>query len=523
MLRTLHAAGLLALIGAAPPAPVVDTAVGTVQGTRADGVEAFLGLPYAAAPVGPLRWRAPQPASAWNGVRAADRFGPICAQGLGGAFGPYTAEFIAQPPASEDCLTLNVWRPAGAAHRLLPVFVFIHGGAFQGGSGSVALYDGAALARRGLVVITLNYRVGVFGFFAHPGLAAEAGQGQSAEDRSEGNYGLLDQVAALRWIRANVARFGGDPARVTVSGESAGAASVNDLLVSPLARGLFARAVSFSGPSMAVDVPTLAQGEREGAALGAALGAADLAALRALPAERLIAATGIRPPAGGGAPRFIWIPHRDGVVLPHDPVDAAAPVAMPVPLLGGYNAAEMIDLSVTTPQAFEMSVRARYGAFADRLLALYPHATPDQAIASNRLIAADRYMAGMVLWSRLRTRTAHQPIWLYRHDHAYPPAAGGPAFGAFHSSELAYVFGNLGMGPRQFTAADRALVRQWQDRLVAFARSGSPGRDWPAVNAAPGRVRVIGDRPGIAPAVSSPARMAVWREYAASGGALGLN
>jgi len=270
-------------------------------------------------------------------------------------------------------------------------------------------------------------------------------------------------------------------------------------------------------------VPTLAQGEREGAALGAALGAADLAALRALPAERLIAATGIRPPAGGGAPRLIWIPHRDGVVLPHDPVDAAAPVAMPVPLLGGYNAAEMIDLSVTTPQAFEMSVRARYGAFADRLLPLYPHATPDQAIASNRLIAADRYMAGMVLWSRLRTRTAHQPIWLYRHDHAYPPAAGGPAFGAFHSSELAYVFGNLGMGPRTFTAADRALVRQWQDRLVAFARSGSPGRDWPAVNAAPGRVRVIGDRPGMAPAVSSPARMAVWREYAASGGALGLN
>ena len=512
----------LALIGAAPPAPVVDTAGGAVQGTRAGAVEAFLGLHYAAPPVGPLRWRAPQPAAAWTGVRVTDRFGPICAQGLGGAFGPYTAEFIAQPPASEDCLTLNLWRPAGARARHLPVFVFIHGGAFQGGSSSVALYDGAALARRGMVVITINYRVGVFGFFAHPGLAAEAGQGKSAEDRSEGNYGLLDQLAALRWVRANVARFGGDPARVTVSGESAGAASVNDLLVSPLARGLFSRAVSFSGPSMAVEVPTLADGEREGAALGATLGAADLAALRAVPADRLIAATGIRPPAGGGAPRLVWAPHRDGVVLPRDPLDAGAPVVAPVPLLGGYNAAEMIDPSLATPQAFEQGVRARYGAFADRLLALYPHATPEQAIASNRLIAADRYMAGMVLWSHIRTRAAHQPIWLYRHDHAYPPAAGGPAFGAFHSSELAYVFGNLGLGPRQFTAADHAIVRQWQDRLAAFAGAGSPGRDWPGAGAAPGRVMVIGDRPGMAAAVSSPARMAAWRDYAASGGVLGL-
>ncbi|MBU6267057.1 MAG: carboxylesterase family protein [Sphingomonadales bacterium] len=506
----------LALSSTALAAPVVTTTGGGLRGTVRAGVEAFRGVPYAAAPVGERRWRAPQPLARWQGLRDASRFGPACAQGIAGAWGPYSAEFIAQPPISEDCLTLNLWKPAGK-RRGLPVLVFVHGGAFQGGAGSLPVYDGAALARRGAVVVTINYRVGVFGFFAHPALRGEDQGG--GRDGGEGNYGLLDQLAALRWVRANAARFGGDGANVTLAGESAGAASVNDLMVSPLAKGLFARAVSFSGPSMAVDVGTMADGERDGVALAARLGAADPAALRAVPMDALIAASRMAPVEGGGPPPLVWRPHLDGAVLPYDPVRPDGPLAVNVPLLGGYNAAEMIDLSVNTPVAFEQAVRRRYGTFAERLLALYPHASDAEAVAANGLIARDRYLAGLLLWSRARVRASGQPVHAYLHDHTYPPVRGQAAYGAFHSSELAYVFGNL-VGDRTFTAADRAVVRQWQDRLLAFMRSGNPG--WPRVGKDTTRVMALGDRPGLRAAVSTPARLAAFRDYAAGGGNLGL-
>ena len=514
---------LVLSLALAPPAPAlagptVASAAGRFDGIAQGGVESFLGVPYAAPPVGPRRWRAPQPAPAWPGVREAQRFGPACAQGIAGAWGPYSAEFIAQPPVSEDCLTLNLWKSA-AARRNLPVLVFVHGGAFQGGAGSLPVYDGGSLAARGAVVITINYRVGVFGFFAHPALTAES------PDRTSGNYGLLDQRAALRWVRANVARFGGDPANVTLAGESAGAASVNDLLISPKAQGLFARAVSFSGPSMAVHVGSLAEGERDGMDLAAKLGATDLAAVRALPMERLIDASRVVPVAGGGPPRLVWRPHRDGALLPYDPTTPDGPLAVRVPLLGGFNAAEMLDTSITTPAAFERAVQTRYGAFAERLLALYPHHTDAEVARSNVLVGRDRTMAGLLLWSRARARASGQAIYGYLYDHAYPPVRGGTAYGAFHSSELPYVFGALDHGDRAFTAADRATSRQWQDRLLAFMRTGDPSLKtsrWPRI--APGAMQLmgLGDKPGMRAAVSTPARFAVFRDYAAAGGNLGL-
>ncbi|MDE2410243.1 MAG: carboxylesterase family protein [Sphingomonadales bacterium] len=506
-------AGLALLAGRAVAAPVVATAEGTLRGSTKAGVEAFLGVPYAAPPVGEGRWRAPQPVARWQGVREAARFGPACAQGLAGPWGPYTAEFIAQPPISEDCLTLNLWKPA-AMRKRLPVLVYVHGGAFQGGSGNQTAFDGAALARRGAVVVTINYRLGIFGFFAHPALSAE-----SAEHTS-GNYGLQDQLAALRWVRANIARFGGDAANVTLAGESAGAASVNDLMVSPPAKGLFARAVSFSGPSMAVEVGTLAEGEREGTALAARLGVSDLAGLRALPMDRLIAASLVKPAEGGGPPPLVWRPRVDQVVLPHDPVKPDGPVAVNVPLLGGFNAAEMIDPAVKTPGAFEAAVQRRYGAFAGRLLALYPHGSDAEAAESNVLIGRDRYMTGLLLWARARTKAWGQAVYGYLYDHAYPPVRGQAGWGAFHSSELPYVFGNIGLGDRAFTAADRMVARQWQDRLLAFMRTGNPG--WPRVGAASTQVMVLGDRPGMRAAVSTPARFTAFRDYAAAGGSLGL-
>lgn len=489
--------------------PVVRTTSGAIEGKSLPGVEAFLGVPYAAPPVGDRRWLAPQPLAAWTGARDATRFGAACAQDIAGSWGPYTAEFTAPPPVSEDCLFLNVWKPAGA-RKALPVFVYIHGGAFAGGAGHVAIYDGANLSQRGMVVVTINYRVGVFGFFAHPAL--------SAEGPGSGNFGLQDQVAALRWIKANAARFGGDPARVTIAGESAGAASVNDLQAMPSAKSLFARAVSISGSSMAIETPTLAAGEAESTALAERLGAATLAELRAVPMERLIEATRFRP--GAGPPQLSWVPHVDGAVLPVDPADPRAARASRVPLLTGFNADEMIDPSIRTPADFERALRGRYGAFADRLLALYPHASDAEAVASNTLVARDRYMAGLLIWNEGRVASGAAPIYLYRHDQPYPAAKGGQSWGAFHSSSLPYKFGTLGLGEREFTAADRALSRRWQDVILSFARSGAPG--WPAARAGATQVMGFGPSQGLRPAVSTPERLAAWREYAAGGGKLGL-
>lgn len=505
----------LALTLVAPTAAsaqsIVTTTLGDVRGTQQDGAAAYLGIPYAAPPVGANRWREPQPAAPWQGVRDASRYGAACQQGVPAAWGPYTEEFLSTGAMSEDCLTLNLWKPRKVAGKL-PVLVFIHGGGFGGGSGTMPLYAGAKLAAQGTVVITINYRVGVLGFMAHPALTAESPLGSS------GNYGLLDQIAALQWIKANAARFGGDPANVTVSGESAGAASVADLMISPLAKGLFAKAIAFSGASMAIDVPPLATNEQIGSDLAAKLGAATLADLRAVPAEKLIEATRYVP--GSGPPRLLFVPNVDGKVVPFDPARASGPVASPVPLISGYNSAEMIDLSVRTPAQLETALRARYGTFADRLLALYPHATDAQAAASNALIARDRYMAGLILWSQERTRSARQPVFAYLYDHPYPAAKGGEAWGTFHSSQLPYVFGTLGMGPRTFTAADAAVSRQWQRRLLAFLRTGTPG--WPAVTRTGTTVMGLGDKEAMRPAVSTRARLQAFKAYAETGGKLGL-
>ncbi|WP_246465382.1 carboxylesterase/lipase family protein [Novosphingobium jiangmenense] len=519
MNRRLIFAGALALGFTAHGAfaqGVVSTSGGEVRGTVNAGADAFLGIPYAAPPVGELRWREPQAAPPWQGVREATAFGPVCQQGVPAPWGPYTAEFLAGPPMSEDCLTLNVWRPKGAGMKKLPVLVFIHGGGFGGGAGSLPIYDGAKLASRGAVVVTINYRVGVLGFMAHPALTAESPLGSS------GNYGLLDQIAALKWVRANVAKFGGDAGNVTVSGESAGAASVADLMVSPMAKGLFDKAIAFSGASMAVDVPPLAKNEAVGVDLAAKLGKASMAEMRELPAEALIEATRYVPGATSGPPPLRFVPNVDGKVVPFDPVRASGPVASPAPLITGYNSAEMIDMSVRTPAQFEAAVRARYGDFAERLLALYPHATEAEAVASNALIARDRYMAGVLLWAKERTRSAQQPVYAYLYDHAYPAAKGGQSWGAFHTSQLPYVFGNIGIGERAWKPGEARVVRQWQDRLLAFMRTGAPGKGWAKVGRTSASVMGLGDREGMRAAVSSPERFEAFKAFAQSGGKLGL-
>jgi len=261
-------------------APVVATKSGSVQGVHRDPVDVFLGVPYAEPPVGALRWRAPVAVKAWSGVRNATEFGASCYQGWPARqFGPYTAEFVDTPRHAEDCLFLNIWAPARSSAKA-PVMVWIHGGGFGGGSGALSIYDGSHFAAQGIVVVTINYRVGPFGFLAHPELTREA------HGTGVGNYGLQDMIEALRWVRGNIEAFGGDPARVTIMGQSAGAMAVNDLIVSPLAKGLFARAIAQSGSGMGIPSIPLAEAERNGEKFAKAAGVATLAELRTLPPEK---------------------------------------------------------------------------------------------------------------------------------------------------------------------------------------------------------------------------------------------
>lgn len=433
---------LLTLAACARPAHV-RLAQGELQGVRENQVDHWLGVPFAAPPVGEARWRAPGAPPAWQGVRPADRFAASCRQRLTPqGFGPWTHEYVIQGPVSEDCLYANIWAPRGA--KKLPVMVWIYGGGFNSGGGSVDVYDGTALARRGIVVVNFNYRVGVYGFLAHPGLTQEAGV--------SGNYGLMDQIAALQWVRANISAFGGDPDQVTIAGQSAGSASVHALIRSPLAKGLFVRAIAQSGSGMGPPPPPLAQGEAQGLELQRAAGAADVAALRTMSADALDAA------AGGTQFR----PLTDGRVV-------AASEQSDVPVLTGLTANETTSPDIT-PAEWAAGVRDRFGDLGQDALDLYPAADAASARAQWEAMARDRGLAALYLWAR--DRKGRAPVYAYLWNHAEPgPEAA--KYKAFHSSELPYVFGNLA-ADRPFGDGDRALAIRTGDYWANFVKSGNP-------------------------------------------------
>jgi para-nitrobenzyl esterase len=465
----------LAAVGVASPdgeTGVVATDAGLVKGqTLADGMIVFRGIPYASPPVGEGRWRPPQPPHGWQGVRDATSFGPACMQPLAPQ-----GELYADNPTrmGEDCLYLNVWRPGGA--KAAPVMVWIHGGSFLGGDPARPLYDGAALARQGVVVVSVNYRLGVFGFLAHPDLSAES------PAHISGNYGLLDQIQALRWVRANIARFGGDPGNVTIFGQSAGADSVMDLLASPLAEGLFHKAIVQSG--YMVSNPELRR-RRFGLPSAEAIGAYVAAALHASKVEdlrRVDAATLSRASLRAG---FIPQPTVDGVVLPRQIVESLDQgLQAHVPVLVGFNAGEVRSLRGLLPPIpktssdYEAEVRRRYRDLADAYLKLYPSDNVDENV-----LAAAR--DGLYGWSAerlaLKQAAIGQPVFLYYFEHAYP-AEVDRRIPAFHASELPYEFGQIGPGAQlpknwpappdtpQETALSQAMIAYW----TAFARSGAP-------------------------------------------------
>lgn len=450
-----------------PPVTIGDTVSvtgGLIAGARSasGAVREFRGIPYAAAPLGDLRWRAPRPVTAWSGVRPADDFSPICPQTPlpDGSF--YQREFVpATEPRSEDCLYLNVWTAAQTSDEQLPVMLWVHGGGFSQGSGSMPAFDGEALARKGVVLVTFNYRLGVLGLLAHPELSREATYGAS------GNYGLLDHVAALKWVRDNIAAFGGDPDNVTLFGQSSGADNVNLLLASPLSEGLFHRAILQSGSSFAFGRKhDLASAERSGEIFADSVAGGSISALRHLPADSVLS----------HAAGFSFVPNVDGWLLP-DHVDRVFRLGdqHDVPLMAGSTGDEGSTLfgPQLSAEVFRGLVERSYGDDAAAFLALYPAGSDDEAKGSFNASFSDEIAWGAQALAELHTRTASRPAYLYFFNHP-PPGRQSERYGAFHSSELVYVFGTLDSVDRPWQSEDRALSDLLTSYWSHFTATGDP-------------------------------------------------
>jgi para-nitrobenzyl esterase len=462
------------------------TASGVLEGVVSpDGkVRTFKGISYAAPPIGPLRWKPPQPVAVWTGVRKAEDYGPRCMQTR-----VYSDMIFNDAGPSEDCLYLNLWMPEIHSQPRLPVMVWIYGGGFVAGSTSEPRQDAGNLSKKGVLVVTMNYRLGIFGFFSHPELARESGHNAS------GNYGLLDQLAALKWVKDNIAVFGGDPGNVTIFGESAGSSSVSALMASPLAKGLFRRAIGESGALFNPSRPLKPRTETEKVDVefaNSALGTGSLGALRAKPAAELLEAA-----SKEGAPSFS--PNIDGYFLPES-VEAifAAGMQNRVPLLAGWNADEgsyrsILEKDDPTPENFAARVRALYGPNADTILKLYPAATVAQAKRSAQDLAGDRSAAFTTWkWIELQLKTGQAPVYRYRFEKTLPlPTGTAPSPDneptAPHASEIEFVFQVLSSRNLPWRPEDEKLSDLMGSYWTNFAKTGDPNAEglpvWPAYTA----------------------------------------
>jgi para-nitrobenzyl esterase len=446
---TLLLAAILPLAAAInDPVRVEQGQLSGVQGTD-PSVRVYKGIPFAAPPVGDLRWRAPKPAADWPGVRKADQFSATCMQT------PYAEGSLyrsAPQPVSEDCLYLNIWTAAKSASEKRPVMVWIHGGAFTRGSGSTPTYNGENFAKKGVVLVTINYRLGIFGFFAHPELTAES------EHHSSGDYGILDEIAALQWVQKNIAAFGGDPKNVTIFGESAGSWAVNVLVASPLTKGLFQRAIGESGGNFNV-MTKLADLEKSGARAG------TIQDLRAKSADDVLKMT-------GG-----FSVNVDGWLLPTDVMTIFEKGQQnDVPVLMGSNADEGTAFMPpkTTLTAFQATAKQRFGDHADQMLKIYPATSDDEAWkASAALMRDTTFGLQMRTWARMQTKTGKSHAYLYYFSRV-PPGPLSQHYGAFHASEISYVFGTGDLGRRNWQEYDRKLSDVMSSYWVNFATTGDP-------------------------------------------------
>jgi para-nitrobenzyl esterase len=438
---------------------------GTISGVMnvTGDVHEFKGIPFAAPPVGKLRWKAPRPVIPWKGVKVCDRFGPSPMQKEPVPFSMWSAEWlIPKEPISEDCLYLNVWTGATDLREKRPVLVWIYGGGFTSGGSAVPIYDGEAMAKKGVVVVSCNYRVGIFGFFAHPNLTAESPHNAS------GNYGLLDQIAALQWVKKNIAAFGGDPDNVTIAGQSAGSMSVNCLVASPLARNLFQKAIGESGAIFTSKSPSLQRAEENGEKLMQLLQVDGISDLRAMPADELLRrASGSREPI------------VDGYVLP----EAVADIFKEgkennVGLLTGWNQDEgFLAGPAKTAADFQQEAKERYGAAAASFLTFYPANNDSEAAVSQLYLSRDMVFGVQnYTWANVESGRGRK-VYVYRFARK-PPATGEyKKYGAFHSAEVPYVFDNLRLVDRPWEPIDHQLATLISAYWANFVKTGDPNGD----------------------------------------------
>ena len=515
--------------------PIAKTTAGALRGeTGPDGVSRFLGVPYAAPPVGELRWRPPAPAEPWDGVREATAFAPSAPQPPIHERSMLACDLSRQ---SEDCLYLNVWTGGLDPAEKRPVIVWLHFGGFIIGGAANPIFDGAALARGGAVVVTINYRLGRLGYLAHPALSAESPDGVS------GNYGLLDQVAALEWVRDNIAAFGGDPECVTLMGLSAGSASTSMLMTSPAARGLFHRAIGMSGgifgsrrpPGVGDSLEGLDEAEAAGERVADLLGAADLDALRALDPTTVNETRFAVPPE---APHLVFPPlgeaipgpgggsHpiADGLLIPGDPYEAfAAGRQMDIPLITGSAQDEWTGMPyVEHAEELRRMAAFLYGDGAEEFLALYPADTDAEAADSTARAMGDRIFVWQNwTWARVHARTASAPTFYYHSRHAPPVPADRDYLevdpGAFHATESFYVFGAMRDAKDwPWTERDDSLAATMRSYWLAFARTGDPTVPglpaWPHFEPDAPAAMTFADDTALAP-IPRPGHLAFWDRY----------
>lgn len=483
----------IAFFASAQPAfNTVKTDAGLVSGTVGEDkiIHIFKGIPFAAPPVGEFRWKAPQPVKAWPGVKQCTEFAKSPIQGKPNEFGVYTREFlIKDEPLSEDCLYLNVWTGAKQPTEKRAVMVWIYGGGFVSGGTNVPIYDGEALAKKGIILVSVPYRVGILGFLAHPELTKES------PDHSSGNYGLMDLLAALKWIKNNIAAFGGDPDNVTIAGQSAGSYGVNYLVASPLAKGYFNKAIAESGAHMLPGKGSgvsLADAEKEGVAAANELHAATLTDLRKLPAEELLKQNNFRPII-------------DGYFLPQVPSDIfAANKESQVPLLTGWNEDDAFMGTVKNAADYTAGITKRFGKNTPEVLKLYPGTTDTEAERSQIRMSRDQ-MFGVQNYSWINQQSAKNKakVYVYRFTRRLPAADAFKKYGAFHTGEVAYVFNNLKFLNRPFEPMDHQLAGTISSYWVNFVKTGNPNGYqlpvWPAFNNSTMQVMYLGEKPAAKP------------------------
>ncbi|MDB5063152.1 MAG: esterase [Mucilaginibacter sp.] len=478
---------------------VVETDAGQISGSvNGDGsVHIFKGIPFAAPPVGDLRWKAPQPVTPWTDVKACTEFAKSPVQSKPDVFGVYTREFlIKDEPLSEDCLYLNVWTGAKSATEKRPVIVWIYGGGFVSGGTNVPIYDGEALAKKGVILVSVPYRVGIFGFFAHPELTKES------PNHTSGNYGLMDLAAALKWVQKNIAAFGGDPNNVTIAGQSAGSMNVNYLVASPLAKGLFQRAIAESGAQMLpgpFSATSLEQAEKSGIKAAEALHASSLAELSKLSADDLLKQNSFRPII-------------DGYFLPQTPLEIfAASKENQVPLLTGWNEDDAFVGKLKNAVEYKADIQKKYGNKATEFLKLYPAGTDAEAETSQIRISRDMtFGVQNYSWANVQSAKNKAKVYLYRFTRRMPATEAFKKYGAFHTGEVGYVFNNLKFLNRLFEPVDQQLADTMSSYWVNFAKNGNPNGNglpqWPAYNITGSKVMLLGEKPT---AVSLPDRAAL--------------